>query len=108
VLVRALTGRERDKFDEAMVQESTSRSGRVSRRVRMQNVRARLCAMSIVDEKGDLLFSVDDVQALGDKSAAALQRVYDVAATLSGLSSADVEELLGNSSSGQSDDSPSG
>ena len=107
VLVRALTGRERDKFEESLMVQTTGKGGRVQRRMRWQNARARLCAMSIVDEQGRCLFTAEDVQALGEKGAAALQRVYDVAASLSGLSGADLDELLGNSKSDQGDDSPS-
>ena len=106
VLVRGLTGKERDRFDESLMEETKGRGGRRERRVRWNNARARLCAMCIVDETGRRLFTMEDVQALGEKGAAAVQRVYDVAASLSGLSSADLDELLGNSD-GQSDDSPS-
>lgn len=106
VLVRGLTGRERDRFDESMMEETRRKGGRSERRVRWNNARARLCAMCIVDEQGRRLFTSEDVQALGEKGAAALQRVYDVAASLSGLSDRDLDELLGNSD-GQSDDSPS-
>jgi len=44
-----------------------------------------------------------DVKALGEKSAAALERVFDVARKLSGLSEDDVEELAGDF-----DDAPNG
>ena len=37
-----------------------------------------------------------DMEALGEKSAAALQRVFDVARRLSGMSESDVEELTKN------------
>lgn len=106
VLVRALNGRERDQFDESMVTETAGKRGRKERRVRMQNARARLVAMCVVDEDGKRVFSTDDVAALGEKSAAALQRVFDVASSLAGLSNDDLEELLGNSGAGQAGASP--
>jgi hypothetical protein len=47
---------------------------------------AVLAAFAIGDEAGTLLFTVDDVEALADKSAAALGRVTAVAKRLSGFS----------------------
>ena len=103
VRVRGLTGAERDALEVEMV----SRSGRnVS--VNIQNFRAKLVARTVIDEKGVLLFSTVDIGHLGEKSAAALQRVFDVSQRLSGLSSADVEELAKNWQIAQSDDSTSG
>jgi len=53
--------------------------------VSMDNFMAKLAAMTIIGDDGNLLFSESDVQALGKKSAAALKRVADVASELSGL-----------------------
>ena len=94
VLVRPLTGEERDAFEESML----SGQGK-NRKVTLANVRAKLVARCVVDESGDRLFSDGDIARLGKKSAAALNRVYEAASKASGLSEADVEELAGNSSS---------
>jgi hypothetical protein len=59
----------------------------------------------MIDESGKRLFPDADVRELGKKSASALQRVFEVAQRLSGLSNADVEELTKNSTSDQSEDS---
>jgi len=88
VRVRGLTAAERDALESTMLQTNGQ--------VRLENFRARLVAMSIVDEEGNRLFSDEDVDALGRKSAAALQRVFDVAMRLSGLRAEDVEELAKN------------
>jgi hypothetical protein len=53
------------------------------------------------------LFTDEDVAALGQRSAAALERVFDAASRLSGLSAEDMEELAKNSESGQSGGSTS-
>lgn len=100
VLVRALTGRERDVFEGSIVKQR----GKV-RETNVDNIRAKLCQLTMIDptdtetavSKRKPLFSGKQVDQLGKKSAAALDRVYDVAARLSGLSNADVEELAGNS-----------
>jgi hypothetical protein len=101
VRVRSLTGTERDGFEASVVQ--FRRDG--SRELRLANVRARFVALTAVGEDGERLFSDDDVKGLGRKSAAALERVWDAARQLSGLSDNDVEELaegLGDGPSGAS------
>lgn len=103
VYVRALTGAERDQF-EASIVEQRGRDVRMN----MRNIRAKLVALTVVDEDGQRIFTDDDVAALGGKSAAALDRLFAVAQRLSGLSKEDVEELAKNSESGQSADSISG
>lgn len=89
VLVRGLTGAERDAFEASVVVPGSKGGGSV----RLEMLRAKLCARSIVDEQGARVFSDADVKALGAKSAAALQRVFNVAMRLSGLSDQDVESL---------------
>ena len=86
VLVRALTGAERDQF-EATVVETKGKNTRVN----LVNARAKLVAMSVVDEEGNKLFTPADVAALGKKSAAALARIFDVAMRLAGISEKDIE-----------------
>lgn len=103
VYVRALTGAERDQF-EASIVEQRGRDVRMN----MRNIRAKLVALTVVDEDGQRIFTDDDVAALGGKSAAALDRLFAVAQRLSGLSKEDVEELAKNSESVQSADSISG
>lgn len=77
VMVRGLDGAGRDKYDSQIIGED----GKAD----LANARASLVAMSVVDEDGKLLFTADDVAALGAKSAAALERVVSVAQELSGL-----------------------
>lgn len=91
VRVRAMSGGERDAY-EAMIYEIKGDNVKVNH----VNARARLVALSVVDETGAMLFSVDDVEALGKKSARALDRVYAAARKLNAISPADVEELTKN------------
>jgi hypothetical protein len=91
VKVRALTGAERDKFEASMITEANE-----SRGDKLMNLRARMCAMTIVGEDGkSSLFTDKDVEALGRKSARALNRVFEAARELSGFTDKDVEELEG-------------
>jgi len=91
VLMRGLSGIERDAF-EASVVHMNGRQPRYT----LNNLRAKLVALSVVDEAGERLFSDADVTALGRKSAAALERVFQVAQRLSGLSAQDIEVLSKN------------
>ena len=76
VLVRGMTGRERDAFEVSLMQP-----GRGGRKVLdPANVRAKLVARCVVDDDGGRLFTDADVAELGGKSAAAVDRVYAVAA----------------------------
>jgi hypothetical protein len=91
VTVRALTGAQRDAFEAGCIQQRGKKTER-----NLNNLRARLVALSVVDADGKRLFSDADAAALGELNAAALDRVYDAAARISGLNAKDQEELLGN------------
>ena len=97
VRVRGLTGTQRDRFEQSIVIQQGKKS-----RMNMDNIRAKLCAMTMVDEDGGRLFSDRDTEELGAKSAAALDRVFAVAQRLSGISEDDLEELEKNSGSAPS------
>jgi hypothetical protein len=100
VRVRGLTGRERDAFEAAV---ASARGKDV--KLNLQNVRARLAALSVVDADGARVFDERDINALGDKSAQALERVFQAAMRLSGLTPGDVKDLTENLDEGQSEDS---
>lgn len=91
VRVKTLTGAERDYFESSIIR----RNGKVVSQ-NLQNVRARLCALCIVDADGQRIFGEEDEYALGRKSAAALDRIFSAARRLNNLSDADVEELAKN------------
>lgn len=91
VLVKTLTGAERDRLEATIV----SMNGKKTT-TNLKNLRAKMCVASCVDEEGKPLFTEKDVEALGNKSAAALQRVFEVGMRLSGLSEEDVDELTKN------------
>jgi hypothetical protein len=89
VRVRSLSGSERDAYEAGIVQLR----GDGSRKFTLENARARLVSLALCGEDGERLFSDADIAELGKKSAAALERVFDKARHLSGLSEDDVEEL---------------
>lgn len=98
VFVRSLSGTERDSFEAAILQRNGSDTS-----VNYRNMRARLAVLALCDRDGNRLFTDGDMAAVGSKSAAALQRVFDAASRLNGLSKDDVDELAKNSEGGPSE-----
>jgi len=88
VRVRALTGAERDQYEQSI---TTNRGGTVT--MNLANARAKLVALTVIDDDGQRLFSDTDAAELGNKSAVALNRVFESAQRLSGLTGEDVEAL---------------
>jgi hypothetical protein len=91
VWVRGMTAKERDDFEASIITRRGS-----TQVVNMKNVRAKLAAYSICDEDGNLLFSEKDIDELAQKSATALQRIFEVAQVLSGITEEATEELVKN------------
>lgn len=84
VYVRPLTGSERDAFESEIVAAGNKRT---------ENMRGRLAARSLCNESGDRLFSDDEAQLLGNKSAAALDRIIVAVQKLNALGDKEVKEL---------------
>lgn len=91
VCVRSLTGLERDRFEASMIDQKNK--GRVN----LENLRAKLVQKTVIDpETKELMFTIGDLEVLGAKSAAALNRIFTKAQELSGLTDKDVDELVKN------------
>jgi hypothetical protein len=104
VRVRSLTGRERDEFESTTY---NTKGGKVKEN--FDNFRARLIAKCVVDEDGKLVFTNRaEIAMLGNKSAAALQRIFNKCQELNGLTNEDVEELTEDFEEEGSGDSTSG
>jgi len=91
VLVRSMRGVERDAFESSLFTGEGE-----SRKFTATNVRAKLLVRSLVNEAGELLFNEADLSALGDRNAAPLDRLYDVAQRLSGISKTDLDGAVKN------------
>lgn len=88
VRVRMMTGAERDAFEASLAQQKGK-----SVRTNLANLRARLVAKTAVNAEGKRLFTDEQAGVLGQKSAAALDRVFEAARKLNGMTEKDVEEL---------------
>jgi hypothetical protein len=98
VFVRGLTGDELDNFQGSIRQFRPSFDGKGMEPVLIQDgMRAKLLVKCLVDELGARLFTDQDASALGGKSGTVIDRLYDVAARLSGLSEEERDALEGNS-----------
>lgn len=97
VTIKTLTGRERDAFEASMIQGVGK-----AQRIDMQNVRAKFCSLIIVDpETHERMFLKPEIEKLAEKSAPALQRVYDKGMEMSKFNQEEIEDLMGNSDSAQ-------
>jgi len=103
VRVRGLTGTERGIWEKTISSMDTSADGaKVDVTFDLSEMRVALCTLCMVDDQGARLFENHEVALLGQKSAAAIQRVYDVAARLSGIAKEAVEDAA--KISGETDD----
>ncbi|GAA1065199.1 phage tail assembly chaperone [Streptomyces asiaticus] len=108
VIIRGLTGEELDNFQGSVRQFRPSLDGKGMEAVLVQdNMRAKLLVKCIVDEAGERLFTDQDASALGAKNGSVIDRLYDVASALSGLSEEEKAELEGNSEAATDDSSTS-
>lgn len=108
VRLRALKACERDRF------EADSFQGRgEDAQVNLVNMRARLVAMCLVDDHGKRLFTNDEAEALGDKLARPMNRIFTKCQQMNGMTKEDIDffakssSMTTGSSSSSSSPSPS-
>ena len=94
VCLGTMTGLQRDAWQEA----NTLPGGKPD----IHNYQAKLLVQVIVDDAGERVFADDDAEALGAKNSNVLDRLYDIAARMNGLTDKDVEDAAKNLPSGQS------
>lgn len=88
VRLKVLSAAERDAFEASTV---TTKGGR--QKPNLANLRARLVARCMVDSAGKRVFESGDVARLGEKSSAALDRLFAKCQEINGFSEKDIEEL---------------
>ncbi len=97
IFIKVMSGSERDRFEAWSIKQKGK-----SIVPDMDNIRSKLCVLTICDEAGERLFNDNDVIELGKKSGAALSRVMDAAQRINLISNEDIDELVGESESVQS------
>lgn len=104
IIVTTMTGTIRDEYDKSLISQHDED---VDDKDYLDNARARLCAFTIINETGNLVFNENDIIKLGKKSSLALNHVFEVAKRLNGLGPEEIEDMAKNSETTQEDDSGS-
>lgn len=91
VLLRGLTGRERDAFEASLMTAPNAPKGGQAKR--LEDVRARLIVASVIDESGALVFGSSDVEMVSAWPASLTHRLFEAVKRLSGMSDEDISEM---------------
>lgn len=88
VIIATMSGFARDRFEASILGKNGG--------MNMTNIRAKLVAASLVDEKGNMLFTEEDIIKLGKKSCTALDKIFEEAQKLNNLGEKELETLAKN------------
>jgi len=91
VLLRTMTGKERDDF-ENHIMANTNKDEKLDTR----GLRVLLLGLTLVDEDGNRLFQDDELEELQSKSSKVINDLFEKAQELNGLSDNEVEDLVKN------------
>lgn len=102
VVLRGLSSRERDLFEEDNVRRARMKTGngkgfREDVEPDLTNFRARLVCRHIVEGGMRVMANTNGEELLGEQPAAVIDPLFAAAQRLSGFSPQDIEELSGNS-----------
>ncbi len=103
VLVKGLTGKERDVFEDVCLKQR-----RGEKDIDIRGLKVKLLSLSIVDDAGNPIFTQEDVELLNEKSGAVINRLFEKAQELSGLSEKELKGLVKNSKGVLNENSGSG
>jgi hypothetical protein len=106
--IRTMSITKRTAWEQHLIaQREKADAGKVPPEDRYGDAVADLISRCACDKDGNLLFSHDQVAALGERASGPMQRCYDVAARLNYLTDDHMDELVKNSEGDQSDGSGS-
>ena len=91
VRVKALNARERDAYEQSLIQGKGQNQS-----VNMRNARAKLAVLTLVDENGKRLYTDAQANEIGNAPAIVIERIFDRARRLAGITNDDLDELTGN------------
>lgn len=111
VLVRALSGEERDEYEGGLTRRYTHPSGPLKGTTEIlpesRNANARLVVKGVIDEHGSRIFRDEEAPSLGQKNSGALTRLFRAIAEASGMTAESADEAAKNSETVPSDGSTS-
>ncbi len=102
VRLRSITGTQRDRYEQSLMSTNGA-----DRKMNLTNARVKLIVLCAVDESGRALFTSEDLNALGRKNAAPIDRLFDVCRKLSGMSTEDVDRMTEDFGATPDDDATS-
>ena len=102
VRLRSITGTQRDAYEQSVIEQRGN-----DRKMNLRNARAKLIVLCAVDDTGRPLFSSEDLNALGRKNAAPIDRLFDACRKLAGMSPEDVDKLTEDFGATPDDDATS-
>jgi hypothetical protein len=105
--VREATALERDEYEESILTPHLNAENKPELKPDFRNSKAKLLVKCIIGENGERLFSDKDVEMLGQKSAQAVDLVFQVIRRLSGMTLESKEELEKNLGGAQTESLPS-
>ena len=85
VVIKSLSGKERDRWEKTIVQADG--------KVNLENIRAKLLSVCLVDDEGKPIFTEQAADALGDKSAVVLDRLFTISKKINAIGEAEITEL---------------
>ena len=90
--VKNMTGKSRDNYEAAMYEarEKFKETGQGSI---IENIRACTIVASACHKDGTLIWEPEEAADLGDKTALVLDRIYNVATKLSGITAKDIADM---------------
>lgn len=91
IKIKEMTGSERD-----MLEQSTYTQKGDDFQMNLKDIRARLCAICIIDENNERLFEDSDIQELSKKSSKVLDRIFEVCQRINGLKKEELDEMAKN------------
>jgi len=100
VLVSVMGSDRRDRFEAESIRHENGKPIPIN----AENVRARLVSLCVVGVDGQPLFTRHHVKRLGQKSSAAMDRVFTAALRVNGMTQAEIDKIAGNSDAAQSGD----
>jgi hypothetical protein len=104
--VRQMTGRERDRFDQSLMNEKKDRKGNTTYERNLNDFRAKLAVCTLCDGEGQNLLEWGDYKTLSmNMSAARLEKIVSEAQELNRITDEDKENLVKNSEEVQEEDS---
>lgn len=92
VRVAMMSGAGRDEYEQSLFKFAPDGSAKPD----LQNSRAKLLSVCLVDEKNERLFSVKDIEALGRKNSRVLDNLHAVADQLNSVTPSAIKDEAKN------------